>query len=143
MDKKAREILSSAYKATLMHREPGRYFAAHDEWQDNDVDCYVFRPVDDGTIYVVADQLFEDDARFIAACYNHVGALLEEVEPDCAESRKKQQLVEFDQQIFANVLDMGYDEDTAAAAIYEEQQACERIDAQTDQSVREYLITGA
>lgn len=78
MDKKAREILMVAYAAAMAHKEPGRYFVAHDEWQDNDVDCYVFRPAGDGTIYVVADQLFEDDAQFIAACYNHVGTLLRE-----------------------------------------------------------------
>ena len=73
---KARELLRRAHVAAMADRQPGRYLATHDD-RDDDMDWYVYRPLGNGTRCLVAEGLYEDDAKFIAACYSFVGKLLE------------------------------------------------------------------
>ena len=72
------KMLKKTFTAAMEGRNPGTYRATHDDC-DEDMDWYVYR-LRNGVRVVVATELYEDDARFIAACYNHVGKVLELLE---------------------------------------------------------------
>ncbi len=73
----ARESLQKAYEAAMEHRKPVPARVAHDP-DGEDMGYYVYRQMENGGRNVIAENLYEDDARFIAACYTHVGKILAE-----------------------------------------------------------------
>ena len=56
-------------------REPGRYQVGHVP-EDEDMGYYVYRQRGE-TRVLVAENLYQDDARFIAACYTHLATALD------------------------------------------------------------------
>ena len=72
---KAYEALRNAYEAAMEHRE---YTPAHVALNSDgdDMGWYVYRRMESGARNVIAENLYADDAYFIAACYTHLGALL-------------------------------------------------------------------
>ena len=73
---KARTQIAATYRKAMEDRTPRPHFATHDD-KDEDMDWYVYSN-SRGTRVVVATELYEDDAKFIAACYTHIGTLLKE-----------------------------------------------------------------
>lgn len=72
---KAYEIICKAWEARCEYNKPQRHCAACED-RDDDMSWYVYAPLPNKTRRVIAENLYEEDARFIAACYTHVGTLL-------------------------------------------------------------------
>ena len=73
---KARAALRKAFSSAKVASGPYKVTTGD---RNDDMSYYVYRQnTDHFSRMTVAEGLYREDAQFIAACYNHVGTLLEE-----------------------------------------------------------------